>query len=42
MKPIKPVRNVKAKVPLPKKGNTKTEFAIKHAPNLKPKSKRAK
>lgn len=42
MKVIKPVRNVKAKVPLPVKGSSKTEFALKHSPNLKPKNKRAK
>jgi len=42
MKLINKVRNVKAEVSLPTKGNKKTEFALKHPPNLKPKNKRAK
>ena len=42
MKIIKPIRNVKIKIELPTKGSNKTEFALKHAPNLKPKNKRAK
>jgi hypothetical protein len=42
MKQIKKTRNAKASVPLPTKGNTKKEFAIKHKPDLKPKNKRAK
>lgn len=42
MKSIQPKRNVKAQVPMPVKGNTKTEFAVKHKPNLVPKNKRAK
>jgi hypothetical protein len=35
-------RNVKAQIPLPVKGDKKTDFAIKHPPSLKPKNKRAK
>jgi len=42
MKEIIKKRNVKAHIELPKKGNSKTEFAITHTPNLKPKNKRAK
>lgn len=42
MKAIKKVRNVKAQVPLPVKGNKSTEFALKHPPVLKSKSRRAK
>ncbi len=42
MKAIEQKRNVKAQVPMKKKGSSKTEFAIKHTPNLKPKNKRAK
>jgi hypothetical protein len=42
MKAIKVVRNVKAQVPLPKKGSSKLSLAVKHPPNLKPKNKRAK
>ncbi len=42
MKPIIKKRNVKAQVPLVVKGSSKTEFAIKHRPDLKPKNKRAK
>lgn len=35
-------RNVKAMVPLIVKGNKKTEFAVKHPPILKARSKRVK
>jgi hypothetical protein len=42
MKKIEKVRNVKAQVPLPIKGDLKTELAVKNPPNLKPKNKRAK
>jgi hypothetical protein len=35
-------RNVKAMIPLPIKGDWKTEQAVKNRPNLKPKNKRAK
>jgi hypothetical protein len=41
MKPITK-RNVKAKVPLPVKGNPKTEYAVKHHPDLAPKNRRIK
>lgn len=39
---ITPKKNVKAKVSIPTKPSKKTEFAMKHPPNLKPKNKRAK
>lgn len=42
MKAIEKIRNVKAKIPLMVEANKKTDFAIKHPPNVKPKNKRAK
>ncbi len=42
MKPITQKRNVKASVPLPQKGDNRTERGIKHQPDTKPKNKRAK
>jgi len=42
MKKFEKVRNVKAQIQLPKKGDLKTELAVKNPPNLKPKNKRAK
>jgi hypothetical protein len=42
MKSITPKRNVKAQMPMAKKGSGKTEYAVKHHPDLKPKNKRAK
>lgn len=36
MKKIEKVRNVKAQVPLPVKGDMKTELAIKNPPILRP------
>ena len=42
MKQITQKRNVKAHIELPVKDMKKTEFAVKHHPDLKPKNKRAK
>ncbi len=42
MKPITQKRNVKASVPLPQKGDSRTERAVQHRPDTKPKNKRAK
>lgn len=42
MKAITQAHNKKAKIPLQVKASNKTEFALKHKPDLKPKNKRAK